>query len=176
MNALDMIIGSQPHATHADCGFFELRDLVGVKSQKITVLALQDDVLVFCHDFDIEQLVILAELGGGYSALCHVKLPAAHDLAHALSRDKEQAVQIQLRLAGNIDDLLRAGVEIADIVDGQPLVPEFAERNIGCLDRVELSGVGEQADPSCIAALHDILEIRVRCLLPSQAAVLPLSR
>ena len=30
---------------------------------------------------------------------------------------------------------------------------------------MELPGVGEQADPSCIAAFHDILEIRVRRIL-----------
>lgn len=124
-------------------------------------------MLVFGHDLDIQQLVAFPKLRGGNSAFRHIKFPAAHDLAHALLRDKQQPVQIQFRLTSNVDNLLRAGIVIADIVDRQPLIAEFAKRNVGSLDRVELSCVGKQTDSSRVAALHDIFEIRVRSLLIS---------
>ena len=92
IDTFDLIVSTQPHASHTDCGLFQLRDLICIKPKEIPVLALQDNVLMFRHDFNVKQLVVLTELSGCTSALSHVKLPAAHDLAHALLCDEKKSV------------------------------------------------------------------------------------
>ena len=74
------------------------------------------------------------------------------NFGHTLGSDEYQATEIHLGLTGDIDNFFFFRTEIADIVNGYAFITQLSQRKIHDFYGVKLSGVGKQADTSCISA------------------------
>ena len=178
VNFLKFIIFRKLHAAHTDCILLLLRNLVHRELDKVSLLRLQNDIDLVAQYGDFHNTVAFLQRGRLNGPLDDIEFAAGDDLHHRFLRDKQEAAKIDIALAYDQDDCLVLGRIVADIVDRNPLIPQFSKRQIGNLHRVHEPGVGEEADLCIIPDFYHIsvfgknrLLVAVKCRLINRFGV-----